>query len=309
MQRRNFIGSGLAALTAGITVPQAFAQAKENGQETSADPGARIPCPISLAQWSLRDEFRSGRLKNEDFASFSKNTFGISAVEYVSGFFKDKAKDKSFLKQLKQNSAIEGVTNVLIMIDGEGSIGAETLAERTQTVENHKKWVEAAQFIGCHTIRVNAHGTGTEQEQAKQATDGLRALSTFASDFGINVVVENHGGLSSNGQWLSKVLADVKMDNCGALPDFGNFGKYDRYQGIADLMPFAKGVSAKCINFDKNGNVIETDFAKAMKIVLDTGFRSWVGIEWGGRGATKAIPDIKAAKLLLDKVQQQYFDY
>jgi len=307
MQRRNFIGSGLAALTASITAPQAFAETKANGQEKPADLGTKIPCPISLAQWSLRDEIRSGRLKNEDFASYTKKTFGISAVEYVSGFFKDKAKDKPFLKQLKQNSAIEGVTNVLIMIDGEGSIGAKTVAERTQTVENHKKWVEAAQFIGCHTIRVNAHGNGSEQEQAKQATDGLRALSTFASDFGINVVVENHGGLSSNGKWLSKVLADVKMDNCGSLPDFGNFGKYDRYQGIADLMPFAKGVSAKCINFDKNGNVIETDFAKAMKIVLDTGYRAWVGIEWGGRGAAKAIADIKAAKLLLDKVQQQYF--
>lgn len=305
MKRRHFISAGLAALSASAP---SFLSAKE-AVVTPVNPNSKNlkPCPISLAQWSLRGEIYSGRLKNEDFPVFTKNTFGISAVEYVSGFFKDKAKDKSFLTNLKQNSASEGVTNVLIMVDGEGAIGHQDISKRAKVIDNHKKWVEAAQFIGCHTIRVNAHGSGSKEDQAKQATEGLRDLSTFALDYGINVVAENHGGLSSDPAWLSKVISDVKMDNCGTLPDFGNFGNHDRYDGIKQLMPFAKGVSAKCIKFDNRGNVLETDFDKAIKIVLDQGFKSWIGIEWGGSDNSKALQQIAQAKTLINNAQRKYF--
>jgi len=172
-----------------------------------------------------------------------------------------------------------------------------------KTVENHKKWVEAAKFLGCHSIRVNAFGEGKDKkEKASRVIDGLSKLSTFAKDFDINVIVENHGGLSSNGIWLKQVLTDVGMDNCGSLPDFGNFHEYDRYQGITDLMPFAKGVSAKSREFNEAGEEIQTDFYKAMKICLDAGYRGHVGIEFEGKKISEQ-EGIRKTLALLEKVK------
>lgn len=241
-----------------------------------------------------------------DFPKYAKDEFGIHAVEYVNSFFKDKAKDMTYLKELKQRTADENIANVLIMIDREGRIGAADDKIRMKTVENHKKWVEAAKFLGCHSIRVNAHGEGKDdKEKANHVTDGLSKLSVFAKDFDINVIVENHGGLSSNGTWLKQVLTDVNMPNCGSLPDFGNFYDYDRYQGITDLMPFAKGVSAKSNEFDKAGNETQTDFYKAMKICLDAGYRGHVGIEYGGKKISEP-EGIRKTLALLNKVKAQY---
>ena len=214
---------------------------------------------ISLAQWSLHNALFKKEMTNLDFAPMARKEFGISGVEYVNSFFKDKAKDNSYLKKMNELADDNGVKNVLIMIDGEGHLGASDNSERMTAVENHYKWVEAAKTLGCHSIRVNAAGKGSSEEVQKAAIDGLTKLSTFAKDFDINIIVENHGGFSSNGKWLNKAISSVGMDNCGTLPDFGNFciknGKsgceeeYDRYQGMKELMPFAKGVSAKSHDF------------------------------------------------------------
>lgn len=259
---------------------------------------------ISLAEWSLHRTIRSGKLNNLDFPKYTKDNFGITAVEYVNAFFFKKAKDMEYLKELKKRTNDEGIENVLIMIDSEGHIGAKTDAQITQTVENHKKWVEAAQFLGCHSIRVNAHGHGNREEAAKRVTSGLSQLSTFAKDFDINIIVENHGGLSSDGAWVEGVLKSVNMPNCGSLPDFGNFHKYDRYKGIKELMPFAKGVSAKTHQFNEAGEEVHTDYLKAMKIVLDAGYRGHVGIEWEG-GKISEKEGILKTKALLEKVRSQ----
>jgi L-ribulose-5-phosphate 3-epimerase len=176
-----------------------------------------------------------------------------------------------------------GVYQYLIMVDGEGPHRRPGRAKRQASVENHHRWVEAAKTLGCAHIRVNAASEGSSfEEQQKLAADGLRQLCEFADPHGINVIVENHGGLSSNGQWLAGVMKMVNHPRCGTLPDFGNFGDYDRYQGVTELMPFAKAVSAKTHDFDEQGNERDKDYPRLMKIVLDAGYRSWVGIEYEG---------------------------
>ena len=112
---------------------------------------------ISLAEWSLHKTIFGKKLDNLDFAKTAKEEFGIDAVEYVNQFFKDKAKDEAYLTDLKKRAADHGVKSLLIMIDGEGALGDKDEAKRTKAVENHYKWVEAAKFLGCHSIRVNAH--------------------------------------------------------------------------------------------------------------------------------------------------------
>jgi sugar phosphate isomerase/epimerase len=261
---------------------------------------------ISLAEWSLHRTLRDGKLDNLDFPAFAKKEFGIDAVEYVNQFFKDKAKDKSYLGDLKKRAADHGVTNVLIMIDGEGALGDPDDAKRTEAIENHYQWVEAAKFLGCHSIRVNAHSEGSYDDQMKLAADGLRRLSEFGGEHDINVIVENHGGLSSNGAWLAGVMKRVDNKRCGTLPDFGNFRvgpaeEYDRYKGVKELMPYAKGVSAKSHEFDADGNEVRTDYVKMVKIVLDAGYHGYIGIEWEGDKPSE-VEGIKLTKKLLERV-------
>lgn len=266
---------------------------------------------ISLAQWSLHKTIFDGKMDNLDFAATTKNEFGISAVEYVNQFFKDKAEDQSYLGEMKKRAEDNGVKSLLIMIDGEGYLGSTDDAERVKAVENHYKWVEAAKFLGCHSIRVNAAGQGTAEEVSTAAMDGLGKLSTFAKDHNINVIVENHGGYSSDGKWLSGVISGVGMDNCGTLPDFGNFciersdngcaNEYDRYQGMIELMPFAKGVSAKSNVFNDTGDEVNIDYKRILKTVKDAGYSGYIGIEYEGSELSE-MDGIKATKALLEKV-------
>jgi L-ribulose-5-phosphate 3-epimerase len=259
---------------------------------------------ISLAQWSLHKTLFGGKLNNLDFAKTTKEEFGIEAVEYVNQFFKDKAKDEKYLADMKKRAADIGVKSLLIMIDGEGRLGDPDNAKRTLAVENHYKWIEAGKFLGCHSIRVNAASVGEYDEQLELATDGLRRLSEFGATHGLNVIVENHGGLSSNGKWLASVIKKVGLPNCGTLPDFGNFGSYDRYLGVEELMPYAKSVSAKSHDFDEEGNETHTDYFKMMKIVLAAGFNGYVGIEYEGSKLDE-YAGIRATKKLLDRVLEK----
>ncbi len=271
---------------------------------------------ISLAEWSLHKTLFANKMTNLDFPSTAKNSFGIDAIEYVNQFFKDKANDKSYLTELKKRCDDEGVKSLLIMCDGEGELGHQENDKRKTAVENHFKWVEAAQFLGCHSIRVNAGGGGTRAELAQTATDGLHQLSSFAKDYNIQVIVENHGGYSSDGQWLSSVIKGVGLANCGTLPDFGNFcvkrkdpanwsagcgEEYDRYTGVKELMPFAKGVSAKTYDFDAKGKCIETDYTKMLSIVKASGYQGYIGIEYEGSTLSET-EGIKATKTLLENV-------
>lgn len=242
---------------------------------------------ISLAQWSLHRALRKD-LDNLDFAAKARE-FGIDTVEYVNQFFRDKADDGAYLTQMKQRASDHGVANLRIMIDGEGSLAQRDTAQRKQAVRNHHKWVRAAKELGCQDIRVNAGGKGEPEQVADYAVESLYALAEYAAQEGIGIVVENHGGWSSDGQWLARVISRVNLPNCGTLPDFGNFRmnlfpprEYDRYQGTAELMPYAAGVSAKTYDFDASGEETQIDYDRMMSIVKNSDYRGFVGIEYEG---------------------------
>ena len=269
---------------------------------------------ISLAEWSLHrtlkrwanDHYTDATGDPLDFPIIARNQFGIDAVEYVNTFFFDKTGDKKFMAELKNRCEGEGVQSVLIMCDSEGNLGDPDAEKRAEAVMNHHKWIEAAKFLGCHSIRVNARSSGSWDEQMKLASDGLSSLCEFAEGFGLNVIVENHGGLSSNGKWLTGVMKMVDHPLCGTLPDFGNFKispdeEYDRYLGVQEMMPWARGVSAKSYDFDEEGNETTIDYSRMLKIVQDAGYTGRIGIEYEGNRLSEP-EGIKATKALLEKV-------
>jgi len=325
--RRKFIKhTGLAA-GAGLLwlygCDQTGSSGGESGeqQDSTASAASRgLFFKISLAQWSLhRSIMEKKELDHLDFAATARNKFGIDAVEYVSQFFADKAKDQTYLAEMNKRAADNGVTNVLIMIDNEGGMAETNDKLRQQAIENHYKWVDAAHVLGCHSIRVNAFSSNSDPvAAASAASDGLARLANYAKPAGVNIIVENHGGFSSNGQWLSGVMELAGMDNLGTLPDFGNFcilrdnktgspwegdcvEEYDRYKGVAEMMPFAKGVSAKSHDFDENGNCIETDYARMLKVVKDAGYTGRIGIEYEGDKVSEE-EGIRLTKALLERV-------
>lgn len=257
---------------------------------------------ISLAEWSLHKTLFKGDLKNIDFPEFTAKTFGIYGVEYVNSFFKDKAQDMTYLKDLNDRAKSNGVRNVLIMIDGEGYLGDADEKARLKAVENHYKWIDAANFLGCTSIRVNAAGKGTPTEVQKRVVESLSTLADYGKKGKINVLVENHGGISSHGDWLAETLKQVGKKNCGSLPDFGNFYEYDRYKGVTELMPYAKGVSAKTQEFDAQGNETLVDYTKMMQIVKSFKYKGFIGIEYEGKGLSE-VDGIKASKVLLERFQ------
>jgi len=259
---------------------------------------------ISLAEWSLHRTLRSNKMTNLDFPRVAREQFDVAAIEYVSTFFKNTK--LQYLSELRNISVNEGVNNVLIMVDGEGNLGDTDAAARNQAVENHLKWIETAKYLGCQTIRVNARGEGSSREVAQAAIEGLSSLSERAARDGINVVVENHGGYSSNAQWLREVIRSVDMPNCGTLPDFGNFNinaqeSYNRYKGIKELMPYAKGVSAKTYDFDERGNETSMDFRRILQIVQRANYHGYIGIEYEGSRLSEQ-EGILATKKLIERV-------
>ncbi|MDB5222232.1 MAG: Xylose isomerase protein barrel [Chitinophagaceae bacterium] len=271
---------------------------------------------ISLAEWSFHKALKAGKMTNLDFPVVAKQQYGISVVEYVNQFFKDKAKDTNYLNELLKRCNNNGVKNHLIMCDGEGDLGDTDKAKRMQAVENHYKWVDAAKYLGCLTVRVNAFGKGSAEDVQKAAIESISRLGEYAGNQNINVIVENHGGHTSNGQWMVGLMKGINRSNVGVLPDFNNFcirregdqqwaGKcieeYDRYKGVTEMMPYAKGVSAKTINFDANGNCIETDYYRMLKLIKDSGFHGYLGIEYEGEKISEE-EGIRKTKALLQKV-------
>jgi sugar phosphate isomerase/epimerase len=266
---------------------------------------------LSLGEWSLHRALFGGQLKHFDVAKTIKRDFGIAALEYSAQFFKDKAADRKYLSELKKQADQHDVEPVLITVDGEGDLGDPDEKRRTAAVENHYKWVEAARLLGCESIRVNAFSDKSlsADEQARLVIDGLARLVDFGAEHRINVIVENHGWLSSNGKWLAGVIKEVNRPTCGTLPDFGNFHvseteEYDRYQGVAELMPYAKGVSAKSYEFDADGNETRIDYRRMMKLVHDAGYRGYVGIEYEGPKLSEP-EGILATKRLLQSIHDE----
>jgi sugar phosphate isomerase/epimerase len=260
---------------------------------------------ISLAEWSLHLALGKGIVTNLEFPGIAKTKYGLDAVEYVSVFFKGKGEDTGYLTALKDSCTKYGVKSLLIMVDGEGNLADTSLTARTKAIENHYKWVKAAKFLGCHSIRVNLSGRGTMGQMQAAAIDALSKLSDYAANSGINIIVENHGGNSSIGKWLAEIMKTVDKSNCGTLPDLGNFYEYDRYKGVAEMMPYAKGVSGKTLDFDADGNETKVDYVKMMKIISDSKYSGYIDVEYEGVKLTED-EGIKASIALLEKVIAPY---
>ncbi len=262
---------------------------------------------ISLAEWSLHRALwgRDTKMTNLDFPRITKMDYDLDAVEYVSTFFMGKGEDTEYLTQLKDSCTKYGIKSLLIMVDGEGNLADTSLAARTKAVENHHKWVKAAKFLGCHSIRVNAAGRGTMGQTQAAAIDGLSRLCDYAAEYGINVIVENHGGNSSIGKWLAEVMKEVNKPNCGVLPDLGNFQAYDRYIGVKELMPYAKGVSGKTYDFDEEGYETRIDYVKMMEIIAESGYEGYIDVEYEGNRLSED-EGIKASIKMLKMVFEPY---
>jgi sugar phosphate isomerase/epimerase len=311
------LGAGLmlapGLLSSCTSNPASKEREAENAVESLLTDGEMF-FSLSLAQWSLHHHLSEGSINPLDFPKVARQEFEIGAVEYVNQFFMDKAMNRAWLKDLKQRADDHGVENVLIMCDEEGHLGDLDSSARRQAVENHHKWVEAAAFLGCHAIRVNTAGEGSAEEVQQAAIDGLGELSEFAAQAGISVLVENHGGYSSDGKWLSTVMREVGKDNCGTLPDFGNFcierkgeacaKSYDRYQGMEELLPFAQGVSAKSYDFDEQGRETLIDYGKMLKLVKASGYRGYIGVEYEGT-RLEEFAGIRATRDLLLRIGQE----
>lgn len=334
LARRHFLTTSASALATGGLL----SACSEPGRDTPRS--SEAPFKISLAQWSLHQALKAGQLDNLNYPEFTRENFGLTAIEWVNQFFFVESathgyqpKDQAYLTEMKKRCDDLGVTSVLIMCDRVGNLGDPDITKRSAAVEGHYKWLDAAKFLGCHSIRVNAASDATlnPENQADLCTEGLRRLSEHAAPMGLGVIVENHGGLSSNGAWLANVIKNVGLENCGALPDFGNFYvtknrgnaeqyekekalyrgdpayhedsfglAYDRYQGTRELMPYAKGVSAKSHDFDESGNELHTDFAKMMQIVKSSGYRGYIGVEYEGNELGE-VEGIKKTIALLER--------
>jgi len=268
---------------------------------------SKEPFKISLAQWSLHRAFLAGEITTLHFPQITAETYNLHACELLNTFFKDKSQNTQYLKELKKRADDHNVKLLLIMCDHEGELGHPDEKIRNNAIANHMRWVEAARKLGCHSIRVNARSAGTPQEQQKLLAAGLHQLSIQAQPFNINILVENHGGLSSNSKWLVEIIKKVNLPNCGTLPDFGNFklndhDEYDRYQGVSEMMPYAKAVSAKSNHFNQQGEESEIDYHKMIKIVTNANYHSHLGIEYEGNQLSEHN-GIIATKNLLQKIK------
>jgi sugar phosphate isomerase/epimerase len=312
LSRREFLktsvgaSAALGAASLGLGTPAAAARAQTPLYK------------ISLAQWSINQSLRNGKMQHLDFAKIAKSC-GIDGIEYVNQFFptyrQKQVRDEAHLKELNQRAKDEGVTQVLIMCDGEGDLGNPDAAARQTAVENHYRWIEAVKILGGHSIRVNAGSKGTPEEQSKLVADGMHTLCEYGDKYGINVIIENHGGLSSNAKWLMATLKLADHPRAGTLPDFGNFSlggggrrggpreSYDSYVGVAEMMPLAKGVSVKPRVRDFKGNQSEIDLHRMMKIVVDAGYHGYCGIEYGPSG--RELEGIIELRKQLETVREQ----
>ncbi len=291
---------------------------EETAQQSESKPFFKL----SLAQWSLHKAIQNGDLSPLDFAEKAKE-LGFEGVEYVSQLYDDELKKdenpkkalQQLLETLKAKSEEHDIQNLMIMVDHEGDLAVEDEKERNKAVENHKKWVDAAQFLGCHSIRVNLFGTNNPEKWMEVSMDGLSKLSEYAATKNVNVIVENHGYLSSNAAMLSEVMRKVNMSNCGTLPDFGNFclereggerwgskcvKEYPKYEGVAQMMPYAKAVSAKSYDFDTEGNETTIDYKRMLDIIKESGYDGFVGVEYEGERLSEIEGIIATRDLLIN---------
>ena len=318
----NFV-TQIITITLSLTLLSGTLSCKSStNKKTPADPAPELFFDLSLAQWSLHKTIRSGTMSPYDFAKVASE-FGFKGLEYVNGLYPDvmNSENKTTALQafVEKNKALAkqyNVKNVLIMIDDEGDLSSSEEQERMSAIENHKLWIDAAHQMGCTAVRLNLHGEKEEAKWIKNSIESLSALSEYAAPFNINVIVENHGGKSSNANLLMQVINQVNFSNCGTLPDFGNFcmsenwgslkdnkcdDPYDPYLGVSEMLPKAFGMSAKSYEFNANGDETILDYYKLLSIVKKGGYDGFIGVEYEGEVLSEK-EGILATKRLLEKV-------
>ncbi len=301
MERREFLKVVSGAAAAAVAAPLLHANATA-ADATGGPAAVRAPgFQISLAGWSLhRRHFQEGKLPLADFPRVAREEFGIGAIELVNTMFPSPTWRAQ--QELLANAAKFDVKVLLIMCDAEGDLSAERETDRRQAVANHRKWIEIAANLGCHSIRVNTGGRPAHRDDQLHCIDSLKRLGEMAAERSLNVLCENHWGMSSYPDDLVAVMRGVGMANVGTLPDFGNFpDDVDRYAAVAAMLPFAKAVSAKAHDFDAAGRETRTDFARMLGLVRAAGYSGFIGIEYEGERLSEA-EGILATKRLLESL-------
>ncbi len=293
-RRRHFLQAGLAAGLAPLVPASSAAQA----------PARKFR--VSLAQWSLHKAIQSRLITNLDFPRIAREQFGIEGLEFVNALWE--APTHGYVQRLKDNMRKTGTQAVLIMCDNEGFLGSPDKAARLQAADNHRQWVDIAAELGCHSIRTNMY-PGQRQPSTPAEIDAFLGhcaesfarLCEYARARQVHVIIENHGGISSNPDVVARLMKSANLANLGTLPDFGNFPKEtDRYEAVRKMMPFAKGVSFKCYDFTPDARETTIDMDRMMKIVFDAGYKDWVGIEYEGQRMTE-FEGIQAARRCLER--------
>jgi L-ribulose-5-phosphate 3-epimerase len=292
--RRNFLRhAGLAAGLTGVSAPAAAPQS------------AGRKFRISLAEWSLHRAIRSRLITNLDFPRIAREQFGIEGLEFVNQLWE--APTQSYIQRLKGIMRQTGTQGVLIMCDGEGFMGDPGREARLKAADNHRKWVDFAAELGCHSIRTNMYPGEKQPSTAaeidaflKRCVESFTRICEYARSQNINVIIENHGGISSNPEVVVRLMKMAGLSNLGTLPDFGNFPKeIDRYNAVKEMMPYAKGVSFKCYDFTPELKETTLDMDRLMQIAFDAGCHGWVGIEYEGNRLTE-FEGVQAAERYLD---------
>jgi sugar phosphate isomerase/epimerase len=249
---------------------------------------------ISLANWSIVQSFRAGKWKLLDMPRILRDVLKINGLEYVNTFFENPTIE--YLRKLKRNCEDYGMTSVLVMVDDEGNTASLDKAERMQAAVAHRKWIDIAHYLGCHAIRCNLRGGPKEWQQdkdvAKRGAEVFLDILEYAKGSGLNVLIENHGGASSDPDVLLELMRLVNHPKFGMLVDTGNWNPgVDRYEATRKLIRYGKGMSVKG-TWGPNKRA-DFDMEKLLQVCIDGGYHGWWGIEVGWRRpeGVQATPD------------------
>lgn len=253
---------------------------------------------IGIQEYTFHRWLSSGKIKHLDYPALAKKELGITHIEYWNRPFDGKHTDKKFVGELAKRTIGEGMKNVLILVDAKNQLDSPDEAQRQRAVDEHKGWIDCAAQLQCDAIRVNCRSGGDRKQNLDNAAKGLGALCDYAKDTKVKVVIEPHGGNSQDPDWLLAAMKQIDRSNAGLLPDFNNFGKYDRYEGVSKSLPFAPAVCAKALAFDDDGNETRTDFYKMMKIIFESDYSGVISIEFEGHGVDPIKGSLMTKRLI-----------
>ncbi len=298
MKRRQILKK--LAMGAGCAATAPFYSCAKNGTS-----GESPWLKLAVQQYSFNRQLKSGELAMIDYPGTVVEGTGIKALEYFNGHMEEKAGDTGFFEAVRERCDDLGAANTMMLCRGKDALDSSDPSVRSAAIEGYRPWLEATKILGGQYIRVDVRSDGDPDEQKKHAADGLTALCEVAgNEFDMGIVVENHGGHSGNGKWVADLMKTVGLENCGTLPDFQNFKEYDPYLGIEEMMPWAKIVCAKSKEFDEAGNEVNVDYRRMLKIVKDSGFTGYIGIEFEGHGVDP-IAGINLTKNLIETVMSE----